>query len=231
MPDEDVPPYLLSVEGPSDRQVVRAIWDLLDSTVPLAIDAKGGDRQLLRSIAVDAVAPERIALGVIVDANGNPEGRWQALANRFGPLGIELPRQPDPAGTIVSPRSGTRSPRIGVWMMPDNRSPGALEDFLRAMVSGEDSIWPKSESYVSRISKIEQRFAIGKQLRAVIYSWLAVQRDPRQPGEAIRFRWLDPESRQATRFRQWLRNLFDPPVPQGPDASSSKDDPAERPAR
>ena len=213
MPDEDVPPYLLSVEGPSDRQVVRAIWDLLDSTVPLAIEAKGGDRQLLRSISVDTVAPGRIAFGVVVDANGNPEGRWQALINRFRPLGIELPAHPGPEGTVVIPRSATRSPRIGVWMMPDNRSPGTLEDFLQAMVADGDNLWPESESYVSKIAEIEQRFATSKQLRAVIYSWLAVQRDPRQPGEAIRFRWLDPETQQAAQFRQWLQELFDPPVP------------------
>ena len=212
MPDEDVPQHLLSVEGPSDRQVVRAIWDLLDSTVPLEIEAKGGDRQLLRSIAVDAVAPGRIAFGVVVDANGNPEGRWQALINRFGPLGIELPSHPDPAGTVIVPRSSIRFPRIGIWMMPDNSSPGALEDFLQTMVSDRDNIWPESESYVSRIAEIEQRFATSKQLRAVIYSWLAVQRDPRQPGEAIRFRWLNPETQPAARFRQWLQQLFDPPA-------------------
>ena len=230
MPDEDVPPYLLSVEGPSDRAVVRAIWDLLDNAAALTIEAKGGDRQLLRSIAVDAVAPERIALGVVVDANGNPAGRWQGLIDRFDQIGIALPSHPDPAGTIVIPQPATRSPRIGIWMMPDNGSAGALEDFLRTMISEDDRLWLESDSYVSKITEIEQRFAASKRLRAVIYSWLAVQRDPRQPGEAIGFGWLDPESRQVARFRQWLRNLFDPPILQGLHPASPKPDPAERPS-
>ena len=98
-------------------------------------------------------------------------------------------------------------------MMPDNRSPGALEDFLQTMISDGDPLWPESESYVSRITEIKQRFVASKQLRAVIHSWLAVQRDPRQPGEAIRFRWLNPETELAVQFRQWLQNLFDPPAP------------------
>lgn len=210
MPDEDAPPYLLSVEGSSDRHAVRALWNRLDSTVPLAIEPKGSDRQVLEAIPLDARAPDRIAFGVVIDANGNPAGRWQALADRFAPLGIVLPPKPISSGTVIIPPDDVASPRIGIWMMPDNGSPGALEDFLETMVPAGDPLWPEAGSYVARIAAIDRRFALPKRLRAVIYSWLAVQRDPRQPGQAIAFGNLDANAPLAVLFQQWLRDLFDP---------------------
>ena len=58
----------------------------------------------------------------------------------------ELPDQPEPSGTIIEGRL-----RIGIWLMPDNRSTGELEDFVGSMIPSGDPVWPLSEAYIDGI--------------------------------------------------------------------------------
>ena len=40
---------------------------------------------------------------------------------------------------------------FGVWLMPDNRLPGMLEDFVRFMVRPDDRLWPRVEDVLQSI--------------------------------------------------------------------------------
>ena len=99
-------------------------------------------------------------------------------------------------------------PRVGVWLMPDNQSPGELEDFVAQMIPDGDPVWPLSQDYIDGIPVSDRKFAHGKTLRAKIHAWLAAREDPRQMGLAIRARDLDIGGDLCTRFTAWLDMLF-----------------------
>ena len=77
----------------------------------------------------------------------------------FPPSTTGIPEEPAPDGTVVT-QSG--KPRIGVWLMPDNRVPGMLEDFVEFLVPEKDPLLScakeavdlipaKAESLLSRV--------------------------------------------------------------------------------
>ena len=110
---------------------------------------------------------------------------------------------PQQTGTLID---GTiRTPRIGIWLMPDNEAPGELEDFVAEMIPDDDPIWPQSKRYIDCIPEGDRRFTEKKTQRARIHAWLATREDPRQMGAAIGAGDLRVEGRLSTDFAEWLR--------------------------
>ncbi len=198
---------LLLVEGPDDQHVVRHLWErLYGRGIPFQFPPRGGVAGVIESIRDEVNAPGRQALGILVDANDSPATRWQSISDRLASVGIQAPAAPDTNGTIIAATDDT--PRIGIWLMPDNQSLGELEDFVAQMIPDNDPVWPLSQDYISRIPAGDRKFASGKVLRAKIHAWLAAREDPRQMGLAIRARDLDTSGPLCTRFTDWLSRLF-----------------------
>ena len=148
-------------------------------------------------------APSREIVGILVDANDSVRNRWLAVANQLRKADIVAPEDPDPAGTIID---GT--PRVGIWLMPNNRASGELEDFVAGMIPANDTVWPLSEKYVNGIPDEARKFKPGKTLRAKVHSWLATRQEPRKMGAAIGAGDLNVAASDAVRFVEWLRRLF-----------------------
>ena len=197
------PPRVLLVEGPDDKHVVAHLCRNDTSMSELSILDKGGISPLLDAIEAEVMAPSREVVGILMDANDSPDNRWQAVANRLLKAGIDTPDQPDPAGTVID-----GSPRVGIWLMPNNRTRGELEDFIAEMVPKNDTVWLLSKAYVEGIPDIDRKFKAGKTLRAKMHSWLAVRAEPRQMGSAIGAGDLDVNAPDAVRFVTWLRRLL-----------------------
>jgi hypothetical protein len=171
---------------------------------------KEGKDKLIDSIVLEARTPGRTVLGIVLDANNNPDARWQALTDRLNRLRQEdhfdlpeLPDKPEPSGTIIEGRL-----RIGIWLMPDNRSTGELEDFVGSMIPSGDPVWPLAEAYIEGIPPAERKFAPGKIQRAKVHAWLATREEPRRMGLAIKARDLVTDGANSAAFVDWLRTLF-----------------------
>ena len=205
-PTPDSPGNLLIVEGVDDRHVAFQIANRLGSIPSFDIEDREGVDVLLRSIEFDVKTPDQEAIGFLVDADDDPAARWDSVSNRLRSAGIDVPVTADPKGTIIAAAGDT--PRIGIWMMPDNQSPGELEDFVAQMIPSGDPVWPLSQNYIDGIPAVHRKFASGKILRAKIHAWLATREDPRQMGLAIRTRDLDINGALCTRFTDWLDRLF-----------------------
>ena len=85
----------------------------------------------------------RSALGVVADADLDIAARWQSLKDVFEQpeFGYVLPQTPQYGGTIVEhfDIENTIFPqKIGLWLMPDNKMTGMLEDFLKMIVQNND---------------------------------------------------------------------------------------------
>lgn len=141
------------------------------------IQDKGTLGQVLDAIGPELKVSGRKALGVLVDADDSLADRWGDLSNRCRAANIDLPQQPTATGTILEPGNGR--PRIGIWLMPDNESPGELEDFVQTMVPSDDPVWPRSENYIDRISSSGSQISTGQVA----------------PGEAVRLARNARESR------------------------------------
>lgn len=208
---------VLLVEGADDMHVVRHLRDHQDrSDIPaFEIIDKDGIDNLIPAIGPELKAPGRLAVGILADANDDPDARWQSIADRLRRVGIEAPAGPSSTGVVV-PAGRAGGPRVGVWLMPDNGSRGELEDFVEKLIPEDDPVWPLADRYVRGISPDARRFKPGKITRAKIHAWLATRAEPRKMGAAIAVGDLDATAPPATRFAEWLRTVFSPVVPPPP---------------
>ena len=203
---------ILMVEGTDDQHVVMHICGSHGIRGPITFEHYGGVEQVVASIDVRLMEAreEGDIVGILVDADENLQYRWQAVRQRVVNAGYEnAPEQPAADGTIIEPPAGSILPRAGVWMMPDNRSPGILENFLRFLAPTPNALLEYAEACVNGIPPEELRFRGVDTPKALIHTWLAWQETPGRPfGTAITARFLDPDVPQAAVFAAWLRNLF-----------------------
>ena len=133
-------------------------------------------------------------------------GGQAILRYRLVQADFHLPLHREPNGTIIG-----GSPRVGIWLWPDNRSPGELEDFVEAMIPRDDGVWPLAQAYVDGIPEAEPRFPAGKTLKTQLHAWLATHRTPGRMSSAIGTGDLEVDGPVAERFADWLRRLFSSP--------------------
>jgi hypothetical protein len=207
---------ILLVEGIEDKHVLKHLCyerhvGLLDED----IKGQGNDTKLLENLPVELQRTDIEVLGVVLDADTGVMGRWDALKQRFTQAGYSgIPAQPETNGTVLDPPPHGLLPRIGVWIMPDNRSAGKLEDFLLLLVPEGSRLFEHVEISVQRIPDGERRFSKPDETKAIIYTWLAWQKEPGRPfGTAIRAKYLDSNSSHADALVAWLKRLFFPRVP------------------
>lgn len=134
----------LLVEGATEERLIPELveaqgtaWtgSAVGTTVPF-IDDFGGVDNILKAgtISAEFKASGLRRLGIIVDANGDMAGRWQAIRRQCEselPDMADLPDQIPETGFARERQNGSW---FGVWIMPDNRASGALEEFLLALV-------------------------------------------------------------------------------------------------
>ena len=202
---------LLLVEGVDDKHVIRHLSERWNRALEFAIKDYEGIENVLPNIRDHIDEPGRPAIGIVVDADTHAFNAWNRVRDRIRAaersISPVLPT-PDPNGTIIPENPNSGSPRIGVWIMPDNLNPGALENFVESMIPAGDPVWPLSQQYVAGIPPMDRKFAEGKTLRAQLHAWLAVREDPRQMGLAIGAGDLQVTNPLSQTFLAWLNRLF-----------------------
>ena len=170
------------------------------------ITEKGNRSELLKSIRLEMRVPDREVIGILMDADDDSAKRWREIGHELAREGVRLPSLPPPTGTIV-PEQGNQ-PRIGIWLMPDNKSEGELEDFALEMIPANDRVWPFSLNYIGNIPSRDRKFLLGKVHRAELYAWLAARKEPGRIGAAIGTSDLAIDGPLCRNFRNWLTRLF-----------------------
>jgi len=209
-PDEKSPNRLL-VEGNDDKHSVihllkrhGTVEDDTETGFPY-IHVSGSIEKILESLSASAKTYKR--LGILVDADNNPSKRWEQLRNRLLSLGIEAPDDSVESG-FVSFGFLSHS-LIGVWVMPDNRSPGMLEDFIATLIPFGDNCWPYAKEVTEIAKKKGAPYREGQEAKAEIHTWLAWQEEPGRPiGVALTARYFEKDSTEALAFVEWFRRLF-----------------------
>lgn len=120
-----------------------------------------------------------------------------------------MPLDSEKSGLVLLPPPGSILPRVGVWIMPDNRLPGILEDFIRDLVPAGDQLYEYAENCVAGIAPAQKRFRALDLPKVHIHTWLAWQDEPGKPlGQAITKGILDASSPQALNVVSWLKRLY-----------------------
>lgn len=187
----------LLVEGRDDQYVMQSLLRRhgISCVIPdrrkgtsieentISIEQLGGfenlRKQLFRKLKVERHL-ERV--GIIVDADDpddpsvNISNRWQSLKGVLDSFdSVSLPDDPSPEGTIgtIQRKDGT-SVVVGIWLMPDNQSPGTLEDFVKLLVPADrTSLWARAEGCVDEIPDVERLFRAIDTPKAYLHTWLA----------------------------------------------------------
>lgn len=202
---------ILLVEGADDKHVVLHIVRRLGLDLGLDIRDVEGYSNLRERIDTTIDDPGVEVVGIMADANADPGNRWTSVTDaarasqRLRLANVELSTSPVPGGAIIECH-----PRVGIWLMPDNVSPGELEDFVATMIPRGDPVWPRARAYIDGIPETDRKFAEGKTERAKVHAWLAAREDPRRMGTAIGAGDLNVGAPRCQAFAAWLRRLFAP---------------------
>lgn len=198
---------LLLVEGSDDRHVIYAL--LKAHSVPQVFEVLQleGVERLLDSVPQQLKAADRARLAVVLDADEDVGKRWRQLKGHLKREGhSNLPEAPSAEGTIVDLSTGVR---FGVWLMPDNRLPGIIEDFVRFLIPSQDTLFPRVDAFLASIPQQERLFPEARRPKARVHTWLGIQEEPGKPlGQAITARYLDPHCPHVEPFLAWLRKAL-----------------------
>ena len=202
------PNKVLLVEGADDQHMV---WNLLEShgiDQGLRVVDSEGYQNIRSGLDTRIKLGNQTHLGIIVDADADFQGRWQSIRDVIIRSDYKnVPALPDADGTILQEGS---KPTIGIWIMPDNKSHGMLEDFARLLLPPEDLLWQRATAAVAAIPVEERLFLDIHDSKARIHTWLAWQKEPGKPiGQAIKIGYLDGKTDVAQRLVNWLKLLFD----------------------
>ncbi len=191
-----------------------------------AIEA-GGIEAALFAFREGLANPALTNLGLVVDADDHAAARWQRILSLLrehlpgfdgssADLGEEgwVYHLVGDSITIQEKRFAyhmRESLTIGVWIMPDNRSPGHLEHFVASLTPQEDPLWQHSQKTVEDLStKDFCRFPQSKSQKALVHTWLAWQENPGLPfGTAVEAGFLDARSPTADAFVRWMERVFE----------------------
>lgn len=214
--------HVLLVEGVSDREILETL--LLSRNIEHQVEIKvaGSITELLKSarLRTELKASGLRSLGLVVDADEKPEGRWKRIAQLFEELGCarrELPnpdkRRPPEDGLVVRLEEGIA---LGAWVMPNNLEQGMMEVFLSYFIQQPDDMWNYSEEVLTQVMTLGEsgktRFKDVHYDKARIQTWLAWQKEVSPSFEvALRKRIFSQGHETPERFLSWFETLFSRP--------------------
>lgn len=207
------PEKKLLVEGKDDEHVIMHLAIKFNLKENFSIDpCEGIDsfNKMIKKIRPVLNESKLETLGIVVDADQDFQGRWHSLTTRFAQEGINLPHEFDSNGLIVESFVNSKKIKIGIWIMPNNQDKGMIEDFLKMLIDEQNPLLPLAKKSIQEIKEKKlQEWSDVHDAKALIYTWLAWQKDPGKPfGQAVTAKYFKDEVLAKT-FTDWLRRLFE----------------------
>jgi hypothetical protein len=193
-------PRVLIGEGRDEVNFFEALVDELKLT-DIQVEEYGGKPNLAAYLQSFRLRPGHQAvasLGITRDSDANPASVFQSACTLLAQNGLPVP------GAAGQGIAGT--PRIGVFLLPDNRRPGMLEDLCLDAVQA-DGAMPCVTDFFLCVGQSAQRQP-NNPAKARVHAWLASQVDPDlRLGEAARKGYWPWTSSAFGALKQFLVNL------------------------
>jgi len=175
---------------------------------PVKIEVQQGVDNVLdkKALVLSLKNTELVALGLIVDADSSFSSRWDRIRNICLGLGGAPSENFPPDGLILD----IAGKRLGVWIMPDNKSDGMLENFCHALVPEDGKpLLDYARRCLDDAKALGASYKPDQVEKAHIHTWLAWQNPPGlRIGMALTKKILTPHSQTAKRFVSWFKELF-----------------------
>jgi hypothetical protein len=217
---------LLLVEGPNDcHAVFQLMWLVHKANPVFGIHECGGDDKVLDSLSSRLVSsqPKQKTLGLILDSDTEGLNADQVIQSRLDQLRARVGEYypvPDvfpERGLILDPlasrQDADRLPKLGVWLMPNNKAYGMFEDLLM------ESLVDEVRQYTSKVVNQAKadKIATFKDIhlsKAIIRTYMAWQDPPdiQYLGLAIKKRTFENIEAKCTQLIHWLGLLFGSPA-------------------
>ena len=210
---------ILRVEGTDDKFAIKNLLrrhgvDFAHVEIKHTEEGEGtgGKDRLLQGMKTAVTTRTGHSVGFVLDADADPEYRWQAVRQRLGDIDLTLPEE-IPGGGFVGDTLAYQV-RVGVWLMPDNQRSGALEEFLMDLVANEDRrLLLLARAATRGAVCLGAGFGNARRRKAALHAWLAWQPKPGLPyGTAITALYFGHDSPAALRFVEWFQRVFPGPA-------------------
>lgn len=201
---------VIFTEGQDDCYTIIAICEKFGVIKSFGFYDSGGKDECMKAFSVRleaSNAPEKIA--IILDADENLLGKWDSIRTILKPYKVEVPKSPDEKGSIFSFDQGDgKVIKLGVWIMPNNRINGMLED-LCIQFANKDTI-KLAEDYVGECKKKGLWNCTDSHLsKSILHAYLAVQDEPGKPiGLSIKNNNLKIQGEDVLNLMNWINNVF-----------------------
>ena len=144
---DDNHPKILLVEGKEDARVIPELmeangieWKVNKIPVVYIKDNDGYENLVDPDVISSELQASKLSvLGIIIDGDDNPSGRWESIRNASLESIPNIPKALPEEGLIHILPNGVR---FGIWIMPDNKISGMLETFLTYMIpENNEAVW------------------------------------------------------------------------------------------
>lgn len=204
---------ILLVEGSVDKGVITEVLKAWDVPCPYIRDCGSVD-EVFKMLKLYLTNPGQYKIiGIIVDADTNPEGRSQRFAQTINASGRYSLAERSPLreeGLILNGLDNGED-RVGLWVMPDNQGHGMLEDFLAELaIAVNPELMDESEHAIAHVEELGiQQYTAVHRPKAKMHTYLAWQKEPGTTlPTAIMKHYLDATSDNARLFVEWINHLF-----------------------
>jgi hypothetical protein len=196
----------LLVEGNDDKHVIWALCEKYKIPETFDVVDCGGIEHLFENIPVRFKESGVTTIGIIIDADVDITIRWNTLKTVLSKTGFTVPNVFPKTGLILQ----NNDQKVGVWIMPDNKTNGILEDFISFLVPEDDRLLPVVDATLYEIEEKQlNKYSAIHKSKARIHTWLAWQEEPGTPlGLSITKRYLTTDKTTCKNLINWLIELF-----------------------
>ena len=213
----------LLVEGLADEAFFSACCDNagvgeVDIGPPTSFNGQGmgkGNAIKILPDLIDEMVQERVThLGMIVDADYSKTGglgfaaTWEKIAKILEEKSYDTKKTKiaSTGGYIFKSNDGL--PDVGIWIMPNNKDGGFLEDFIKkSLASSEKKLFKHAQDTVNALE--DKRFRELHVSKTEVMTWLAWQKIPGQSfASLISGKLLDLKSGMGKEFIDWLKKVY-----------------------
>lgn len=158
----------------------------------------------LQALLRESDRPE--VIGIILDADNDTNARYQEIIeSKVGYFYKKLPDSMPETGLI---HKENELPKLGIWIMPNNKDNGALEEFYLELATDINTDFIDKTIRQAEGENLTS-FKPQHRNKAIMHTYFAWQDSPSAPlHSAINKIALDNNRDIAKAFKKWLTNLF-----------------------
>ena len=210
---------IIIVEGENDKKFILSLAqrigiNIVSNSIKVA-DGVEEAKQLFKTYLKSTDTLTHVS--IVLDSDNNFIGTWQSLFNSINNTGkYQLGKfKPDnEISSIIRPKNEDDI-IAGIWLMPDKKRNGMMEDFICSLIPVDNSILNKAGTVVDDLdNNREQYYNVFKSVhksKAKLYTWLSWQDSPEKtPEQAIKSSMFDDvflSSESCKNFIAWLRDV------------------------